>query len=234
VRVLALETSGRVGSIAVLECAGSYVETCRERTLPDDQRSARSLLPCVEQLLADVSWRPGNVELVCTTIGPGSFTGLRIGVVAAKTFAYATGAKLVGVHTLTALAKGCQTDGPRLWTVLDAQRQELFVAAFDTRRPLVDQVDPVTEILRVDAWLAQLAPGDAVAGPPVAKLRERLPEGVMACEAELWSPAARDVGALAAALFERGAAVDPLSLVPRYYRKSAAEEKFSPRSLTGG
>jgi tRNA A37 threonylcarbamoyladenosine modification protein TsaB len=130
----------------------------------------------------------------------------------------------LGIHTLAAIAQGCQTEGARLWTVVDAQRQELFVAAFDVRRPLVEQAAPVTEILAVDTWLDRLASGDAVAGPPLTKLRGRLPEGVIACEAPV-SPAARDVGILAAELLDRGATVDPLSLVPRYYRKSAAEEK---------
>jgi tRNA threonylcarbamoyladenosine biosynthesis protein TsaB len=218
-----------VGTIAALDWADGEVASYHEKKLRDDQRSARSLLPSIKQLFDEAYWRATDVDVVCTTTGPGSFTGLRIGVVAAKTFAYATGAKLVGVHTLTAIAGEFETDSPRLWTVLDAQRQELFVAAFDMRRPLVEQTDPVTEILAVEVWLARLAPGDAVAGPPVAKLRERLPESVTICEAELWSPAAREVGTLAAEMFERGAAVDPLSLVPRYYRRSAAEEKQPQR-----
>jgi tRNA A37 threonylcarbamoyladenosine modification protein TsaB len=122
-----------------------------------------------------------------------------------------------------------------LWTVLDAQRQELFAAAFDMRRPLAEQAEPVTEILPVDAWLERLRPGDAVAGPPLAKLRDRLPPGVAVMAPQVWSPAASNVGKLAMELFDRGGAVDPLSLVPRYYRKSAAEEKaLSPRSVTKG
>lgn len=223
--VLAIETSGRVGSIAALVVRAGDVVDSFERTLPDDQRSARSLLPAIEQVLVEASWRPAEVELVCTTMGPGSFTGLRIGVVAAKTFAYATGAKLVGVHTLAAIAQGCDASKARLWTVLDAQRRELFVAAFDLQRALVEQADPPTAILAVDAWLGRLAPGDAVAGPPLAKLRDRLPAGVLTCEEASWSPAARCVGVLGAELLARGGAVDPLALVPHYYRRSAAEEK---------
>jgi tRNA threonylcarbamoyladenosine biosynthesis protein TsaB len=224
-RILALETSGRVGSIALLEADGGSARVLRDVLLPPGERTARSLLPSIDALLRDHAWRPADVELIATTTGPGSFTGLRIGVVAAKTLAYATGAKLVGVHTLAAIAAGAAAGAPRLWTVLDAQRQELFVASFETRRPIADQANPATEILGINAWLARLSPGDAVAGPTLAKFRDRIPEGVAVIDEAKWSPAAAATGQLAVELFHRGASVDPLALVPNYFRKSAAEEK---------
>jgi tRNA threonylcarbamoyladenosine biosynthesis protein TsaB len=223
--VLALETSGRVGSIALIEADGDSARVLREVWLSPGERTARSLLPGIDALLRQYAWRPADVELIATTTGPGSFTGLRIGVVAAKTLAYATGAKLVGVHTLAAIAAGAGATAAQLWTVLDAQRQELFVASFDTRRPIADQATPTTEILSIDAWLARLSPGDAVAGPPLAKCRDRLPEGVAILDEAKWSPAAAFTGQLAVELFHCGATVDPLALVPNYFRKSAAEEK---------
>lgn len=224
-RILALETSNRVGSIALLEARDGPANVLRQVWLPLGERTARSLLPSIDALLREFSWRPADLELIATTTGPGSFTGLRIGVVAAKTLAYATGAKLVGVHTLAAIAAGANAKAPRLWTVLDAQRQELFVASFVSRRPFVDQPNPMTKILGVDAWLDSLSPGDAVAGAPLAKCRDRIPAGVAVVDEAQWSPAAGSTGQLAAELFHRGASVDPLALVPQYFRKSAAEEK---------
>ena len=109
--------------------------------------------------------------------------------------------------------------------MLDAQRQELFAASFDPRRSIVDQAMPATEILGVDKWLARLSPGDAVAGPPLTKCRGRIPAGVAILDEANWTPAAAFTGQLAVELFQRGAAVDPLALVPQYFRKSAAEEK---------
>src|SRR5690606_6005893 len=103
-KILAFETSGLLGSVALLETAEGKVVSAVERETPADQRTARSLLPTTHRLLSDHGWRPADVELIAVTTGPGSFTGLRIGVVGAKTFAYAVGAKLVGVHTLAALA----------------------------------------------------------------------------------------------------------------------------------
>ena len=225
-RILALETSGRLGSIALLQSGGDGVTgLLAERQLPADQRTARSLLPEIQTLLADHSWRPADVELICATTGPGSFTGLRIGVVAAKTWAYATAAHLMGVHTLAAMAEGAGVARGRLWAVLDAQRQELFVAALDMGRPIVEQCVPQTEILPRAEWLGRLLPGDSVCGPPLAKLVGQLPAGVVVAHGAGCSPSAAAVGRLGAAMFARGMGVDPLQLAPQYYRPSAAEEK---------
>jgi tRNA threonylcarbamoyladenosine biosynthesis protein TsaB len=225
VYVLALETSGRAGSIALLESAAGVVNVIEERDLPQGERTARSLLPTVQRLLADHGPQAIDMELVATTTGPGSFTGLRIGVVAAKTLAYAVGAKLVGVHTLAAMAANIDAQPRPVWTVLDAQREELFAARFEPSVDLAAVAAPPTEILSVAEWFARLHPGDAVAGPPLAKLRERVPVGVDVVDEALWQPSAAATGRLAIELATRGVTTPPLELVPHYYRRSAAEEK---------
>lgn len=224
-RLLALETSGRIGSVALMERAGDAWTTVREERLPVGERTARSLLPAIKGLLEELGWQPGELDLVGATTGPGSFTGLRIGVVTAKTIAYAIGAKLAGVHTLAALAEGVAPGTRRLWTILDAERGELFAAAFDGGKPIIEQGLPTTDVAAVERWLERLHPGDTVAGPPLAKLRDRLPCDVAVAEEAAWLPSAAAVGRLAASMLDRGELVAPLELVPNYYRKSAAEEK---------
>jgi len=230
VRVLAIETSERVGTLATLLGEGiadpnsAGPELVRAVTLPSDQRSARSLLPSIQALLADCDWQPQQLDLVCVSTGPGSFTGLRIGVTAAKTLAYATGASLVGVHTLAAIAANVTTPPQRLWTVLDAQRQELFAACFEPGWQLSNL--PATRILGVDDWLAELQADDSVCGPPLGKLADRLPTGVRVCDASAWPPSAASVGRLGIAAHASGMQVAAMQLVPQYYRKSAAEEKI--------
>jgi tRNA threonylcarbamoyladenosine biosynthesis protein TsaB len=225
VYVLALETSGRIGSIALLESAAGVVNVIEERNLPLGERTARSLLPSIQRLLADQGRQAADMELVATTTGPGSFTGLRIGVVAAKTLSYAVGAKLVGVHTLVAMAANIDVQPRPVWTILDAQREELFAARFEPGVDLAAVVAPPTEILGIADWLARLQRGDAVAGPPLAKLRERVPAGVDVIDEALWHPSAAATGRLAIELAGRGVTTPPLELVPHYYRRSAAEEK---------
>lgn len=221
-RILSIETSLRQGSVAALVSTADGMEVIQELLLPAAERSARVLLPTVSELLRACRWQPSEIDLVCVTTGPGSFTGLRIGVTAAKTLAFAVNAKLVGVHTLAALAANVPNRTGRVWAMLDAQRQELFVASF-----LGEQIPriPETRILTIEDWLAELHAGDSVVGPPLAQLAERLPTGVTAVEAKFWQPQASVVGQLGYKLFQAGELVDPVQLVPNYYRKSAAEEK---------
>ena len=224
-RVLALETSERVGSLATLQVSPEQTTTSRSISLPSDQRSAQSLLPAIQSLLAESEWKPSQLNLVCVSTGPGSFTGLRIGVTTAKTLAYATGAKLVEVHTLAAIAAGVSTPHERLWTILDAQRQELFVAKFEPGWQDRSGDLPETRILGIEQWMQVLSPGDAVSGPPLQKLADRLPAGVHVVDVKDWKPQAEAVGRLGYAAYQNGQSVDAMQLVPRYYRKSAAEEK---------
>ncbi|MDZ4656458.1 MAG: tRNA (adenosine(37)-N6)-threonylcarbamoyltransferase complex dimerization subunit type 1 TsaB [Bythopirellula sp.] len=219
---MSLETSLRQGSVAALVGSAEGVEVLEELLLPAAERSARVLLPAVSELLDACGWQPSEIDLVCVTTGPGSFTGLRIGVTAAKTLAFAVGAKLVGVHTLAALAGSVPNRTGRVWAILDAQRQELFAAKFEGEQ--IPRM-PETQILTVKDWLAELQPGDSVVGPPLAQLAERLPAGVNVVDAKLWQPQASVVGQLSYKLFQTGELVDPVQLVPNYYRKSAAEEK---------
>jgi tRNA threonylcarbamoyladenosine biosynthesis protein TsaB len=229
---LALETSERVGSLATLEGAGQTLSVWRE-SLPAGERTAQSLLPAIQTELGKRGWEPKQLDWIAVTSGPGSFTGLRLGVTTAKTLAYATGAQLAEVHTLSAVAAGVSLPTQRLWTVLDAQRNELFVACFLPGWQARQEFFPETHVVGVERWLEGLQSGDTVCGPPLAKLLGRLPAGVTAAPRAQWFPCASWVGQLAVDSVRAGAGsagpgstgVNAMQLVPRYYRKSAAEEK---------
>src|SRR5438105_3971142 len=122
-RILGVETSGSSGSVAVLDDEQLLATVA----LDPAQRTARTLAPAIRDLLTQVSWRPADVQLVAVTAGPGSFTGLRLGVTTAKTFAYAVGCQVLGVNTLEVIAAQTPRECSPLEIVLDAQRQQLFV-----------------------------------------------------------------------------------------------------------
>ena len=224
-RILAIETSERVGSLAALEPVDNSSSVVGRRRLSADRRSAQTLLPAIQTLLDDCRWQPQQLDLICVATGPGSFTGLRIGVTTAKTLAYATGAKLVEVHTLAASAARVEQPYSKLWTLLDAQRQELFAAHFEPDWQLQSNFVPQTRIMSIERWLQAVQPGDLVSGPPLSNLAAQLPAGVLTTNMTLWPPQADTVGHLGVAAFRAGQVVDPMQLVPHYYRKSAAEEK---------
>jgi tRNA threonylcarbamoyladenosine biosynthesis protein TsaB len=244
-RILAIETSGRECSIAALEGQASAAQLLNQVLIAGHQRTAQLLAPAIAQLLTEVAWPASSLQLVAVTVGPGSFTGLRIGVTTAKTLAYAVGAEVIGVNTLAVLAEQAPSANRPLWAVVDAQRQELFAARFTGDSPhfspparatptsadremgtvpLVTGSVP-SDILPVADWLAQLRPGDRVTGPTLAKLRARLPDGIEVVDSSLWQPKASTVGQLAWRAYTAGHRDDLWQLAPHYYRPSAAEEK---------
>lgn len=193
--------------------------------LDQQQRSAQSLAPGIRQLLSDVGWRPADVQLVAVTIGPGSFTGLRVGVTTAKVFAYAIGAEVLGVNTLEVLAEQTPLDVHKVEAVIDAHRQQLFRGCFVRRTSGPFEWQGAGELIDIDRWLAELAPERHVTGDVLARLRQRLPPSVPLTPESCWTPQATAVGRLAARHYAAGRRDDLWRLVPHYGRVSAAEEK---------
>lgn len=228
-RILALETSGVAGSVAALQGESLLAQ----RQLAADDRSARTLAPQCQTLLALVGWRPADVQLVAVTAGPGSFTGLRVGVTMAKTWAYAVGADLVGVDTLEVIAEQAPADIADLWAASDAQRQQLFVARW-ARQPLGGWRSVVpTHIEDRAAWLRSLVAPTAVSGPALAACAGLLPPDVRVLDESLWAPLACAVGQVAWRHYQAGQRDDPMQLVPLYLRRTAAEEQWERRHGTG-
>jgi len=218
--ILGLETSGTGGSAAVIADDG---RTHAVR-LPPSAKSAPGLVPAIRDALAAVGLRPADIRVVGVTVGPGSFTGLRIGVTTAKTLAYALSADLVAVDTLDVLARQAPFEGERLWALIDAYRSQLFAGAY-LRRGDNWQAEAPWQLPTVDEWLQSLRPGDLVTGPIVGRLADRLPSGVRAVAESLRLPDAATVAQIAAELHAAGRRDDLWKLVPNYGRLAAAEEK---------
>jgi len=224
-RILALETSGRHGSVATLWGHPEGTESIGQISLTPDQRTAQALAPAIRQLLSNTGWPPASINYVAVAIGPGSFTGLRIGVTTAKVFAYAISAEVIAVNTLDVLATQAAASAKPLWTIMDAQRQELFAAKYVTESDGQFAVERPTHIISQDAWLADLQTDDCVTGPALNRLATRLPTGIATTSSELWQPMADAVGQVAWRIYRAGQRDDIWRLSPNYYRASAAEEK---------
>lgn len=223
--ILAIETSGQAGSVALWNDAGlvSLVE------LDSERRSAQTLAPAMRQILHDAGWRPRDVAVVAVAIGPGSFTGLRVGVTSAKAFAYAVQARVVGVNTLDVIAAQASPSivarGTRLCAGMDAGRNEVFAAQYIAGETGDWRCAEPAAILSRDAWLHQATPSHVFSGPVLDKLPQPLPWPGVAVPQPLWSPLASTVAKLAVQRAQREQFDDVWSLAPLYLRKSAAEEK---------
>jgi tRNA threonylcarbamoyladenosine biosynthesis protein TsaB len=233
VLILAFDTSGFAGSVAVLE----RELVLAEASLPAEQRSAQTLAPAIVEALRSAGVEAKQVRLVATSVGPGSFTGLRVGVTTAKTFAYAVRAEVMGVSTLETIAHQAPIEGlspgvQEIQVVLDAQRKELFWGRFAVG-PLRERTAGLLALRRLAAdrlvaaeeWLLQLNAEVVVTGSGLKKLQQRLPSNVVSARETTWEPRAATIGQLAWRDYQLGRRDDVWKLAPMYLRASYAEEK---------
>lgn len=223
VKLLAIETSHQRGSVALLE-DGSLVA---EATLPEGLPTTRSLHPTIKSLMEDAGWSALDVRVVATTIGPGSFTGLRIAVATAKTFAYLTGADAVGLDTLEVIVHQIPASYHEVHLAVDAQRGEVVAGSF--RLDSSGKVRTITRahLVRFEDWVRSLPEGAFIGGPALARYAVPEDHAVAVLPRELWFPQASAVGQLGWLRWQEGRADNVWTLAPRYARLSYAEEKIS-------
>ena len=220
-RLLILETSGRAGRVAV--AAGSRLLSVRP--LEESRRHARDLAPAVADLLAEQGWRPRDLHAVVVSRGPGSYTGLRVGLMSAKAFAYATGCALLAVDTFAAVALQAPPGAARLDVLADAQQDKVYVQSFARGTAGVSAVSEL-QIRPFAGWLADREAGARVTGPGLRKWKDRLPPDVPVVEAALWEPQPSSLLQLALPRYQAGGRDDLWTLEPLYLRPSSAEEQW--------
>lgn len=228
-KTLAIDTSLTAGSVAAID--GDRVAA---RPLGAAGAHARLVAAALAEAAAELGWRPRDAELVAVVRGPGSFTGLRVGVATAKGLAWATGARLVGVSGVEVVARLAQAaaswpDAP-IHVAYDAGRGDVFAttALPATTSPAGWDAGPGSLVPLAD-WIDSLSPGALVAGPaldheacgPLLAARPDLqlpPPGAR-------TPTAAAAGAVALLHAAAGRYDDPFTLVPDYLRPSYAEER---------
>lgn len=225
-KTLAIDTSLAAGSVAAL--AGAALA---ELPLAAGEH-ARILAAALVDVSAALGWAPRDAELVAVVRGPGSFTGLRVGVATAKAVAWAGGARLVGVSAFDLVARRTARalpghDGP-VAIAFDAGRGEVFAAtaAPDPRSPTGWSVTPGA-LAPAAAWLGSLPAGACVSGPALAAPGAAIPAGLVLAPREAWLPTAAEAGAVAVLLAAAGRGDDPAALVPDYLRPSYADEQHA-------
>jgi tRNA threonylcarbamoyladenosine biosynthesis protein TsaB len=225
-RSLILETSGRIGQVAVAE--GETIGGIR--LLDEARRHARDLVPAVAELLAARHWQPKDVDLVVVSRGPGSYTGLRVGIISAKTFAYVAGCQLLAIETFAAIASQAPAEAHRVDVLVDAQQDKMYVQSFARSETEAWMPASPLSILEVTNWLAGRDPSAWVTGPGLRLLGRRLPQEARAVRAEAWDPDPGSLLRIALKRYQAGERDDFWSLEPLYLRPSSAEEKWQQGS----
>jgi tRNA threonylcarbamoyladenosine biosynthesis protein TsaB len=196
------------------------------------RRHGRDLIPGVANLLAKADLAIGEVDALGVGLGPGSYTGLRVGVMAVKTLAYVTGAQVVGFDSLAAVARNAPDEALRISVIGDAQRGDLYVADFVRAAPGTPPVPTApTHIERLSEWLARLEPDQFVLGPGLnsPKIRAAIPAVLGSANSDLNFPEGNALIGLARDVWTSGVRDDLWTLEPSYLRKSAAEEKWESK-----
>jgi len=225
--VVAIETSGAAGSVCLLEPG----QPPREQALELRGQHGQSLIPALHALLRERGRRLDPTCLIAVSTGPGSYTGLRVGVVCAKTLAYATGAELVGVETLLAIAENAPSDVASLQVVANAQRGALYVGRYVRCADSTWRAAMPVEIVPALEWAQRLRGSDVLAGPGLATLRRLRPDAVdgPSCRVlpeDLWQPRGQTVARLGLAAFMAGQRDSCWTLQPRYLQRSSAEVQW--------
>ncbi len=223
-RLLLLETSGRAGFVA----AAQGRQLLAQRRISETRRQARDLAPSVAELLQELAWRPTDVQAVVISRGPGSYTGLRVGIMSARIFAYATGCELVAVDTFAVIASQTAPGIDQVDVLADAQQENVYVQSFGRQGGHAEPLGPLA-IRTFEDWLS-LRPVQAwVSGPGLHRWASRLPGPIPRIEETLWDPQPQSLLQLGLEGFHTGTRADLWTLEPLYLRPSAAEQQWDAR-----
>lgn len=225
--MLAVESATPRASVALARGDEILAEGIRAGT----RHHAETLLPLIDEVLAKAGVSLEEVHGFALSIGPGTFTSLRIGLATIKGLAFGADVPVAAVSTLATLAgEGPALDSrlPRV-SVLDARRGEYYAAAFSLRDgDWAPEPSLLPEgVYGTEQLAAQLREPFVLVGEGAESLRLRLDtiQGVGACRASQdAAPGARAVARLGARMLRCGEGSAPEHLVPRYLRRAQAEE----------
>jgi len=226
--VLGIETSGLDGSIAIARDEACLLEIQLNQP---GRRHAQSLVLEIGEALRTCGLSPQEVNLVAVSHGPGSFTGLRVGMTCAKTFAYATGCQFVAVDTFAAIAAELPAELKQVIVIEDAQKSDLFVGDYRVNLDIGWQPTGPIQIESVADFLANRADAEVVIGPGLKKLLTQPGTDRWQRYVGQYRPKASVIACLGRqmitsdSLAQDSVLADFWRAVPFYLRLSSAEEK---------
>ncbi|MDI6901297.1 MAG: tRNA (adenosine(37)-N6)-threonylcarbamoyltransferase complex dimerization subunit type 1 TsaB [Anaerosomatales bacterium] len=244
-RVLAFDTATEHIAIAVADITPDAIRVEAQRDFSAPRAALSALLPGVRDLLADSGIAPASLDAIAVGRGPGSFTGVRIGVASAKGLAQGLGVPLVGFGTLDAVAWRQQGHEGLVAVVGDAMRGEVYPALFRLTADACERLEADRVVRPTEAaemWAARIAEPVLLAGDGLAKhadvFTDALGDRASVAPEACWTPDGRSVafavahaagppdvrGVTRRSRAEAYTYAHPALLLPIYTRLSDAEE----------
>lgn len=225
--ILAIETSTMLGGLALMDSDEGLLA---ERRLNIRSTHSERLMPELKAMMELSGLSAKDLGAVAVSIGPGGFTGLRVGLSAAKGLCYGTGIKIVPVPTLEAMAHCLPYSKTPICPMMDARRGEVYTGLYSTESGEPKEIVAPRAIMAGE-FIASLKGHEEiiVLGQGATVYREEVEKTFSGTvnypPAHIMVPSPSAVASLGIRLLETGELWDPISLVPMYLRKSEAEIK---------
>ncbi|MCF6158662.1 MAG: tRNA (adenosine(37)-N6)-threonylcarbamoyltransferase complex dimerization subunit type 1 TsaB [wastewater metagenome] len=229
-KVLGIETSGNIGGAAI--CENKYVVAARD--LEAGMHHGRELIPTIKEIFQQVGWKFHDIDLIAVDIGPGSYTGLRIGVTCAKVLAYAVKKPVIDVPAFDAIVEDYRMNSIPICPVIDAKRNRVYACIYEPvsiqfHGQEVIRKKRVSEfmVIQPEQLLSLLPRPVVVFGDGVTAYKDLfLQKGIYIDEEERTLPKAKHIALLGEVAYESGRRCEPDKLLPLYLRKAEAVEKL--------
>jgi tRNA threonylcarbamoyladenosine biosynthesis protein TsaB len=223
---LGIDTATKVCSVAI--CRDEEILAAYEINM--GMTHSEGLVPQLEQIFARTRIDKNEIDLVAVSIGPGSFTGLRIGLATAEAIAYSLKIPLVGVNTLEALAYNLPVEGMLLAPILDAQKGNYYLAVYEWKQGKIAEVAAVRVVhgSELGGILSQYNRKVVLLGE-CTKIASMLPSEIMCAPRTVSMPKATSVAVLGVKQHLGKEDRQYFGLEPFYIRRSEAEELWEQR-----
>jgi len=233
--ILAMDTATACSSVSLTSGSRRDGKVLASLNFSGNVTHSRRLLTTIDLIMkkAEVDW--DTIAGVCVSLGPGSFTGLRIGMATAKGIAVAAGKPLLGVSTLDGLASKCTTS-KLICATLDARKKEVYSAfyRYDVQTGS-KRVSDLT-VTSPEELAAVIDESVVMIGDGVTAYRELFQEllgdRLILVSAQLHEPASSSLGLIARELLDVGDVLDVAKATPVYVRRSDAELNLLKKKLT--
>lgn len=224
--LLAFETSAKAGSVALMQDGVLLGESYQNTGLTHSQ----TVMAMAQTLLEHCGFTPQQVEAVAVAAGPGSFTGVRIGVAAAKGFAWGSQIPCYGTSTLKAMALNLGIYEGYICAAMDARRNQVYNAIFKAEKGVLTRIteDRAISIEELAAELGQLSAPVYLVGDGSRLCHKNIPGLILPPEHRMHQRAA-GVALAAMEMMARGEKGDANTLTPNYLRLSQAERERAER-----
>lgn len=219
--LLAIDTSSKICNIAIM----SEQEILAESSIANNFTHSKWLIPEIEHLLLRLNIDKKNIDIIATSVGPGSFTGLRIGITTAKMLAFAWQTKLVGIKTCAILSAALPVEDIYCSPLIDAQKDTVYQAVYFFQAGQLQEYS-ATKVITLSAAIDYLSTLDKpvyIMGDFKQANLPILPKNVQLVSPRLLLPRASVLGELALQKINNGCSGDFLDLLPYYVKKSEAE-----------